>query len=577
MNRLLGLLLVCGGLLSAQMPLSNRVSQASTVQPGTPAVLTFTADPLPDGGDFFDVACQNAGAVVTLMLPSGIEINAANAESQGVSYSVLGSNAALPGLFAVGGTHTLFTLGSGSLPGEYQVRVNGSGAAAEFVVVATYQSSSAVRAGVSAGDQTVQAGQSVYFTGLVAEGQMRLMDATVELALVPQDSAMGLVKMPMTAELFAEQGGAGLYGVEWVTDAPGRYTAVLTASGVTPGGIAYMRQATTSVRVTPALAVLTSIADAAVDDTGDGVLEHLDVTVGLDVATAGRYRVAASLVSASGKTVTAQKSLSLKSGSQAVALPFLPSVLALLGEDGPYARADVAVVYEDDAEPPLADRRVRGGDSGGYALSMFAPAGADALGLPVTRLNFGPVAVNTSKDLPLRVVNRTAAPITQGRAKPSDTAFTIAAPAAPFTVPAGGELELTVRFSPTSTSGRSGTLILGGKTVYLDGTGAAAAPAMRLAPTSLDFGTVVVNQTKELTFVIRNLGGKVLTVSSVASNAAQFTLPGLAVPFTVDPGAVRSVTVRFAPTAAGSRSGTITVKGDDPSTASATVSLSGKS
>ncbi|MGJ5813102.1 choice-of-anchor D domain-containing protein [Paludibaculum fermentans] len=577
MSRLLGILIICGGLLIAQMPLSNRVSQAVTVPPGATATIPFTADPLPDGGDLFDVACQYPGAVVSLLLPNGTEISPANAESQGIVYSVLGSSTALPGMFAVSGTHTLITLGAGSLPGAYEVRVNSAGATAEFVVVATYQSSSAVRAGVAAGDQTVQVGRSAVFTGLVIDGTNRLMDATVELALVPEDAGMTIAKLPLIADIFADQGAVGMYGAEWLPDAIGRYTAVLTASGVSPAGVPYLRQATSSVRVIPALAQLTSISDAAVDDTGDGILEHLDVNVGLDVTTAGRYRVAASLVSTSGKTVTSQRSLTLKSGSQVVALPFQPSTLALLGEDGPYSRSNIAVVYEDDTEPPLADRRLKGGDSGGYALAMFAPAGSDAFVLPATRLSFGPVAVNTSKDLALRIANRTPAPITQGRAKPSDSAFSVASPAVPFTVPAGGELELTVRFSPTSTSGRSGALVLGGKTVYLDGVGAAAAPSMRLAPTSLDFGTVPLNQGKDLTFVIRNLGGKVLTVSSVTSNATQFTLPALTAPFTVEPGALRSVTVRFSPTAAGSRSGTTTVKGDDPSTASATVSLSGKS
>lgn len=577
MRRLLCVLAGWCGLVSGQIPLSNRVARAVTVEAGSPASIAFTADPLPDGGDFFDVACQNGGAVVTLVLPNGTEIDAANAESQGVAYSVLGSNSALPGLFAVGGTHTLITLGVGSLPGEYTVRVNGGGAEGPFLAIATYQSSSPVRAGVAAGDETVPVGQPVALTGLVLEGASRLMDATVEVALVPEDPAQSTIRLPMTADLFAEQGADGMYGVEWMPDAAGRYTVVLTARGVAGTGVAFARQATTSVRVTPLLAQLTSIADAAVDETGDGILERLDVTLSLEVTAAGRYRLGASLVSASGRTATAQRVLNLKTGTQSAALSFSPTMLAGLLEDGPYARNDIAAVYEGEAEPALADRRLRFGDSGGYALSMFTPKPAELFTLPSTRLSFGPVAVKTTKDLDLLVLNATQAPITQNKARPSDAAFTIVDPGVPFTVPADGELVLTVRFSPTTAASKIGTLMLGGRTVYLDGTGVAAVPAMRIAPSSLEFGTVPAGQSKDLTFTVRNLGGAALTVSSVESNATQYTLPDLVVPIAVQPGEAREVTVRFTPSAAGSKSGTITVKGDDPAKASATVSLTGKS
>lgn len=577
MRRLIWVLAGWCGLLNGQIAMSNRVARAVMVEPGSSATVVFTGDPLPDGGDMFDVASQSAGAVVTLVLPNGTEIGAANAESQGITYSVLAAGSTLPGLFAVGGTHTLITLGAGSLPGEYTVRVAAGGAESAFVAVATYQSSSGVRAGVAVGDETAPVGQPVVFTGLVADGESRLMDAAVELALLSEDPALPSVPLTMTANLFAEQGVEGMYGGTWTPETPGRYRVVLTARGISPAGVAYERQATTEVVVTPALARLTSVADAAVDETGDGTLERLDVTLGLDVTQEGRYRLAASLVSASGRTVTAQRVLTLKAGAQAVALPFAPAVLGLLQEDGPYSRNDSAVVYEGDGTPVMADRRPSGGPSGAYAPAMFTPEAAPRFLLSSARLSFGPVAVKTTKDLSLRVVNEGAAAITQNKAKPSDAAFTIVEPAVPFTVPAGGEVALTVRFSPTTTSGKSGTLVLGGTTVHLDGTGAAAAPVMRVAPASLDFGTVASGSSKDLVFTVRNLGGAVLTLSSVESNAAQYSLPDVTAPLVVEPGEARDVTVRFTPSAAGTKSGTITVKGDDPAAASARVTVTGKS
>ena len=86
-------------------------------------------------------------------------------------------------------------------------------------------------------------------------------------------------------------------------------------------------------------------------------------------------------------------------------------------------------------------------------------------------------------------------------------------------------------------------------------------PLIDVAPTSLEFGDVGVGQSKDLTLVIRNIGGVSLTINSLSIDNARFSLPSTAAPFTLAAGESRNVTVRFAPTATGQQRGTLTIGG----------------
>ena len=64
-----------------------------------------------------------------------------------------------------------------------------------------------------------------------------------------------------------------------------------------------------------------------------------------------------------------------------------------------------------------------------------------------------------------------------------------------------------------------------GLTVAIKGTPSQQAPAITVEPTALDFGTVSVNQSKDLSLTIRNTGTATLSVSSItSSNALDLTI-----------------------------------------------------
>ena len=100
-------------------------------------------------------------------------------------------------------------------------------------------------------------------------------------------------------------------------------------------------------------------------------------------------------------------------------------------------------------------------------------------------------------------------------------------------------------------------------------------PLIEVVPTSLEFGDVAVGQSKDLTFTIRNIGAIQLTINSLTIDNARFTLVSPSAPFTLNAGAQQSVTVRFAPNAAGQQRGTLTINCTDPARPTVTVALSG--
>jgi hypothetical protein len=130
-----------------------------------------------------------------------------------------------------------------------------------------------------------------------------------------------------------------------------------------------------------------------------------------------------------------------------------------------------------------------------------------------------------------------------------------------------GSARVTV-FNPAPGGGRSAAL-----SFRID-----PAPTARIeaTPARLDFGAVPAGQSRELTLTISAAGGTApLQVTAAVSSNPRFTLVSPAVPFTVAAGAVASLVVRFAPTAAGAEAGTLTLTSNAANQPSLAVPLSG--
>ncbi|MBO3751193.1 choice-of-anchor D domain-containing protein [Streptosporangiaceae bacterium NEAU-GS5] len=143
-------------------------------------------------------------------------------------------------------------------------------------------------------------------------------------------------------------------------------------------------------------------------------------------------------------------------------------------------------------------------------------------------------------------------------------------------IAAGSSCTVTVTFSPAASGSRTGNLTITAagvpNTVPLSGTGVAPGPILNPNPTSLSFaGTVVGTTSAAQTVTVTNSGTTSATVSGV-SVSGDFTQTNNCATLAV--GSSCTVTVRFAPAAAGARTGAVTVT-SNANNSPASIALSG--
>jgi hypothetical protein len=195
-----------------------------------------------------------------------------------------------------------------------------------------------------------------------------------------------------------------------------------------------------------------------------------------------------------------------------------------------------------------------GGASRSVTGSAYTPSG---ISVTPGNLNFGSIQVNTTADLPFTVQN-------SGGGTLSGTA-TVAAPfsivsGGSYTLTAGQSQTVTLRYSPTSVGTHNGTVnFTGGGGTNRSVTGTAyAAPGISMTPDSLNFGSIQVNTTADLNFILANAGGG--TLSGTANVSAPFSIVSGGT-YSLTAGQSQTVTVRYSPTSIGTHNGTVTFTG----------------
>ena len=152
-------------------------------------------------------------------------------------------------------------------------------------------------------------------------------------------------------------------------------------------------------------------------------------------------------------------------------------------------------------------------------------------------------------------------------------------------VAAGASCTISVKFTPTATGTRTGTVTLNDNApntpqrVPLTGTGVSTSttgPAVSLSPSSLSFGNQAVGTTSAVKFVtLTNTGHATLTFSGGFLISGNFAFAGLGTcGSSVAVGASCTISVKFTPTATGARTGVVTLNDNAPNTPQR-ISLSG--
>jgi hypothetical protein len=197
---------------------------------------------------------------------------------------------------------------------------------------------------------------------------------------------------------------------------------------------------------------------------------------------------------------------------------------------------------------------------GNWPAPVYPPYPATGVTAAPSALSFGSAATGTTTAAQTVTVSNptgAAAPVSSITAS-GDFAQTNTCGSS---IAANGSCTVSVTFSPTAAGARTGSLTVnaGGVTnaVSLTGTGTAPGPVLNAAPASLSFVRTIVGSTAAAqTVTVTNAGTTAATVSGVAVTG-DFSQTNNCTSIAV--GGSCAVTVTFKPTAAGSRTGTLTV------------------
>jgi hypothetical protein len=206
---------------------------------------------------------------------------------------------------------------------------------------------------------------------------------------------------------------------------------------------------------------------------------------------------------------------------------------------------------------------------------VFPPYPATGVTVTPSALNFGSAATgSTSPAQTVTVSNPTgSAAAVSSIAITGDFSQTNTCGSS---IAANGSCTVSVKFAPTATGSRTGTLTVnaGGitNTVSLSGTGTAPGPVLNANPASLSFAATVVGSSPAAqTVTVTNSGTATATVSGVAVTG-DFSQTNNCSSIAVN--ASCTVNVTFTPTASGARTGTVTVT-SNANNSPTTIALSG--
>ena len=144
-------------------------------------------------------------------------------------------------------------------------------------------------------------------------------------------------------------------------------------------------------------------------------------------------------------------------------------------------------------------------------------------------------------------------------------------PPVPVSIQPGEEMTFTISFTPSSTNFEAAIIRISSNdpnapVVDVLATGIKATGRLTTAIGNTgNFGEVCVGRFADEPLLLNNSGQCPLRIFNVSSSSADFDAPSIAhPPIVIAPGASANVSIRFAPTAHGFRSSTITVISDDP-------------
>jgi hypothetical protein len=196
-----------------------------------------------------------------------------------------------------------------------------------------------------------------------------------------------------------------------------------------------------------------------------------------------------------------------------------------------------------------------------------------------TSMNFGSVQVSKTSTLPLTLTNSQSTTVQVSQLTASGTGFSVSGFTLPINLSAGQSVTVNVNFTPPASGTDNGSVTVTSNanntslSVSLAGTGTVSGQ-LAANPTSMNFGSVLVNKTSTLSLTLTNSQTTTLQISQLAASGTGFSVGGFTLPINLSAGQSVTVSVNFTPPASGTDNGSVTVT-SNAYNPSLSVSLSG--
>jgi hypothetical protein len=213
------------------------------------------------------------------------------------------------------------------------------------------------------------------------------------------------------------------------------------------------------------------------------------------------------------------------------------------------------------------------------AVSGSAVA-AGTLAVSPSSLSFGNVGVGQSAAKTATLTNSGGSSVTVSQASVSNAAFTIRGLSLPVTLVANQSTAFTVTFAPKSSGSISSSITVTGNAALTVGavSGSSSSPSadtvsaslpvagdgtaagqLGVSPATVAFGSVTVGSIQSQTVTITNSGSTSATISQATPTGPGVSISGLAVPLVLASGQSSTFQVTFAPTSAGTLTGSLAI------------------
>ena len=179
-------------------------------------------------------------------------------------------------------------------------------------------------------------------------------------------------------------------------------------------------------------------------------------------------------------------------------------------------------------------------------------------------LSFGSVQVGSYSTQSETVTNTGGSNVTITQASVTGSGFSISGLTLPITLSPNQNVTFNVKFAPTATGVASGNLAIVSDAsnsplnIALDGDGLAPG-SLTANPSSVNFGNVVIANSKTVAVSVSNTGAASVTISAAAATGNSFSFSGPNLPITLAAGQSATFNAIFTPPSAGNKNGSLTI------------------